>query len=609
MTSLPDLAFDFSRKGTAPRLRHAGAGLKSVADKMLPLPLPGFNPGARRALFIGAQWIAVYHWEGNDVGPPSLFDAGEDGRRRFRRYLAETPDLPFYALVDLADEEYRRETIPRLARRDRRALLKRKAARLFKDASYWRYEVTGRETGGAGHDRVLLSALANPSVLRQWLALLEEAKTPLAGICSLPLFTQTLLQSGAGRDDGQRLLVSLQSVSGLRQTLFVNGEFRFSRLARPPEADPASFAPFIREEVEKIRRYLNSQRPLAAGEPLHIHFLLAGKLLRELQSGYARQESVSYHFCDLDELAAESVSRAKTYFRMLPHKKEIRREHALRHSAPPVRPSGLRRDDDCPESAARGPDSSPFSDRYFMQQLLRTRPRNGYAAPAERRYFHLRRLRAALAVAAIALLLGSAGWGGLNFLGGMAFKRRSDVAQEQAHGYAAQYEQARKRLPETPVEPADLAAAVRIADSLARYKSSPIDVVAALSRSLDGFPAIQVSKLAWAAVNDPETAFDDAPPRAGIRVALDGSRAAGARYHAALLEGRIEPFNGNFRAAMETVERFAEDLRAREGVRAVTIVALPLDTSSGADLQGNTQSLQRRAQFTLRVILERAHET
>ena len=580
MTSLPDLAFDFSRKGTAPRLRHAVAGLKSVADKMLPLPLPGFNPGARRALFIGAQRIAVYHWEGNDVGPPSLFDAGEDGRRSFRRYLAETPDLPFYALVDLADEEYRRETIPRLARRDRRALLKRKAARLFKDASYWRYEVTGRETGGAGGDRVLLSALANPSVLRQWLALLEEAKTPLAGVCSLPLFTQTLLQSGAGRDDGQRLLVSLQSVSGLRQTLFVNGEFRFSRLARPPEADPASFAPFIREEVEKIRRYLNSQRPLAAGEPLHIHFLLAGKLLRELQSGYARQESVSYHFCDLDEPAAGPVSGA-----------------------------GLRRDDDCPESAARGPDSSPFSDRYFTQQLLRTRPRNGYAAPAERRYFHLRRLRAALAVGAIALLLGSAGWGGLNFLGGMAFKGRSDAAQEQAHGYAAQYEQARKRLPETPVEPADLAAAVRIADGLARYKSSPIDTVAALSRSLDGFPAIQVSKLAWAAVNDPEAAFDNAPPRAGIRVALDGSRAAGARYHATLLEGRVEPFNGNFRAAMETVEQFAEDLRAREGVRAVTIVALPLDTSSGADLQGNTQSRQRRAEFTLRVILERAHET
>ena len=565
MISLPDWASDFGRKGAD--FKHAPACCKrgSAPGNLLSAAAAGCSLGARRALFIGAQRAAVYHWEGNEVGPSILFDAGEEGRRSFRRYLAETPDVPFYALVDVADEEYRPETIPRVARRDRRALLKRKAARLFKDASYWHYQVTGREAGGAGHDRVLLCALANPSVLRQWLALLDEAKTPLAGVCSLPLFTQTLLESIAGRDDGQRLLVSLQSLSGLRQTLLVNGEFRFSRLARPPAADPASLAPFIREEVEKIRRYLHSQRPLAAGEPLHIHFLLAGKLLRALQSGYAQQESVEYHFCDLDELP--------------------------------------------PGAAARRPDPSPFSDCYFMQQLLRTRPRNGYAGAAEKRYFHLRRLRAALAAAAAALLLGSAGWGGLNLLGGMAYKRQSDAARRQAQGYAAQYELARKRLPETPVEPADLAAAVRIADSLARHKSSPIDMVSALSRSLDGFPAIQVSKLAWAAVNDPETAFDNAPPRADIRVALDNPRAAAARYHAALLEGRIEPFNGDFREAMETVERFAEDLRARQGVRAATIAALPLDTSSGADLQGNTRSLQRRAEFTLRVVLENGHET
>ena len=90
-------------------------------------------------------------------------------------------------------------------------------------------------------------------------------------------------------------------------------------------------------------------------------------------------------------------------------------------------------------------------------------------------------------------------------------------------------------------------------------------------------------------------------------MALDvaGAGSAPAVYDVALLEGRIEPFNGNFREAMSTVKRLAEDLRDRENVHDVRIVSLPLDISSGAALQGNIQSLQQRAEFTLRVVAER----
>ena len=529
---------------------------------MISLPTSGFNFGARRALFISTQQVAVYQWEDNDCGHSSVFDAGEEGRQNFRRYLAETADIPFYVLVDVFDEEYRQDTIPHVSRRDRQALLKRKAGRLFKDTSYCFYKVTGRETGGRRNDRVLLTALANPAVIKQWVALLGEAKAPLAGICSLPHFTGQLLKPMAGRSDGRRLLVSMQSISGLRQTYFDNGEFQFSRLVQLPRAETASYFPFIRDEVEKIQRYLNSQRLLTSEEPLHVHFLLAGALLQELKSAYAQQESVMCHFCDLNELLAESGSRKTA--------------------------------------------STPFSDLYFMRQLLKIRPGNCYSGAAERRYFSLLQLRTSVTIAGIVLSVVSLAWSGLNFLGGIAYKRQSDAAQEQIHKYAAKYELARKRLPETPVEPLELKAAVRIADSLALYKSSPSDMVSVLSASLNRFPSVQLSKLAWAAADNPGTTLNSAPVRADIRVALDisGAGAAGTIYHVALLEGRIEPFNGNFREAMVAINRFAEDLRAREAVHDASIVSLPLDVSSGADLQGNTQSLQSRAEFTLRVVLE-----
>ena len=209
----------------------------------------------------------------------------------------------------------------------------------------------------------LLSALANPGVVRQWVAILDEARAPLAGICSLPLFSGQLLKVIAGRDDGCRLLVSMQGVSGLRQTCFDNGDLRFSRLVQTSRAEHGSYPEIIRDEVEKVLRYLDSRRPDISGETLHVHFLFSGDLLRELKPVLKQQDSVRYHFCDL-----------------VPN---------------------------------------PFSDAYFMQQLLRLRPGNVYAGAAERRWFFLGRLRAGVAAAGFTMLLCSAGWSALNVYGGV----------------------------------------------------------------------------------------------------------------------------------------------------------------------------------------------
>ena len=520
----------------------------------------GFKPGARRALFIGPRQAAVFHRENNGINRTAVFEAGDEGRRKFRHYLDETPGIPMYVLVDLVDEEYRRDTIPHVSRRDRRALLKRKAGRYFRDNPYCFYKVTGRESGGRRNDTVLISSLTDAAVVRQWLALAEETGTPVAGICSLPIFTGQLLAAISNRSDGRRLLVSLQSISGLRQTYFDNGEFQFSRLVQAPRSEPDSRLQFIRAEVEKVQRYLNSQRPVAAGRPLHIHFLMAGDLLRELETAYVHQEFASYNFCNLDELLQEPGSCKHT--------------------------------------------STPFSDLFIMQRFLRARPGNCYASAAETRYFSLRRLRILAGVTGIMLLLGSTGWSGPNFLAGVAFKWQGDAAQEQAQVIAGNYELARQRLPETPVEASDLKTVVWIADSLARYKASPIELVRLLSHSLDRFPAVQLSSLAWVVAGDPGVIPGRVPVDSGLPVALDvsGAGAAPEVYHVALLEGRIEPFGGNYREAMNTVEQLAEDLRARATVRDVSIVSMPLDLSSGAALQGSTKSLQQRAEFTLKVV-------
>lgn len=529
---------------------------------MISLPGLAYKPGARRVLLVGAGQAVLYHWEDNAAALQTVFTAGEQGRERFRQYLLQRPDTPFYLLLDMADEEYRQETIPHVSRRDRQALLERKAARLLKDSSWYCYRKTGREDTGRRDDRVLLIALANPGLLRQWLALLDETMTPLAGICSLPLFSGRLLGEVAGRGDGRRLLVSLHRVSGLRQTCFDNGEFHFSRLAPLPVNTLESYPALIRDEVEKVRRYLNSRQPVTPAQPLHIHFLLAGDLLQELQAGLAEQESVHYHFFDL-----------------------------------------------VPVDGPRDPAQIPFSDRYFVQQLFRQRPGNDYASAADRRWFFLRRLRAGVAAAGCALLIGSVCWSALTCFNGMALKRKTDAAREQTAKYAAEYEQARARLPQTPVAAAELKQAVMIAGRLVRYRTTPLAMVSVLSHSLSRFPAVHLGKLKWMAAGHQEMTHRDTPAQAAPQLVAEVPGAAEAARQAAVLHARIEPFNGNLREAMDLVDRFAEDLRARERVRSVSVLTMPLDVSSGAALQGNTQAVRHEAGFSLRVVLEQAGET
>ena len=86
--------------------------------------------------------------------------------------------------------------------------------------------------------------------------------------------------------------------------------------------------------------------------------------------------------------------------------------------------------------------------------------------------------------------------------------------------------------------------------------------------------------------------------------AADEASADGPRYRQSLtLEARIEPFAGDYRAAILRVREFARALRALAPVRAVEIEALPLDLSPEAVLQGSGGGPAGAAPFVLKALL------
>ncbi|MCH8080307.1 MAG: hypothetical protein IIA06_11130 [Proteobacteria bacterium] len=526
-----------------------------------------FSSSTRRALLVSSDKLAVYHWVNNNLGSSYLFDGSPEGFEYFGHYLDEVPNDPVYVLLDTAGEEYRLDTIPHVFGADRRATIERKQDRMFRGTPYRYAEVQGREKKGRRDDNVMFSAVTNPDTIQLWLKILEEHKVPVAGVVSVPL----LLQNNADvipDMSGNALVFSLQSMSGLRQSFFKDKLLKFSRLVKVPRYGTEPYAPIITEELVKVRRYLQGTQLLDQDRPLDIHFLGNKELLDELGKTHVNSAMVRYHMLDVEALG-------KSY-----------------GSTDQIR--------------------TPFSDKHLVYQLLKNKSKNYYAPNKDIRYFQMRQINKALKVASLLFMLTGFIWGGLNVLEGYTYRQQHISDSKKADFYNVRYEVAQERISALPVDPADLKVVVDTIGTLKTYKSEPDDMFRLISKSMDIFPEIQISKIQWAANINPNHKLGagklDSIINEGIQGVLGFSNISDEEtgylyYQIALVNCYLDKFDGDYRKALNTIDQFAGSLRRQDSVHDVSVVSLPLDISSEATLQGSTKEDSSKSNFSVRVVL------
>jgi len=520
---------------------------------LLKLKFDLFN---RRALFLSADKLAVYHWYRGKLGSSYLFDTDREGQKNFIRYIRETPNSPVYIMVDVIEEEFRVDTIPHVFGADRDAVIQRKQSRLFREASYFHTLFQGREEEGRRDDKILFMALTGQDIIKPWVEILEQHKVPLAGIISLPLLIQSFLKY-LPKPSEHMLVVSMQSISGLRQTFFQQQQLKISRLAKLPRYGTASYAPRIFDEVDKIRRYLNSLRLISAEHPLDIYFLANRELLEELKQSQENSAMVRHHLLDIDELASE----------MEIEKKQI----------------------------------TPFSDQIYAYHLLSSALPNAYATVREMRYNKLRKFRHAMNAASLLLVLTGSIYGGFNFMDAITFSQQSESAKNKTQFYTQRYNMARERLPETPVQPAEIKVAVDMLGTLEKYKSTPVEMMRYLGHSLMDFPEIQLQQIEWISSLDPNAKLESGE-NSNSNLNIDAESKADY-YQIATINAQLVPFDGNYRAAIAMVNKFAEVLRQDDLTYDVTILTFPLDVSSEGNLSGDVKKIDKKAEFSLRAVI------
>lgn len=205
-----------------------------------------------------------------------------------------------------------------------------------------------------------------------------------------------------------------------------------------------------------------------------------------------------------------------------------------------------------------------------MAYLAALEPRFHNLAPASfSKSFRLHQIRSGLFAAGGVALVSSVAMAGWNWL-----QVRSDTAQiQQIEASIRQHEslylETLKQLPNVPLSAESLARLVETANRIEAANHTPRHAYETLSKVLDRHPSILLDRLSWESADL-------------------NTRGNTPSAESLILDARIWPFHGNYRDAMDKINRFMQDMRAQPGTSEVTLRSEPVNTASNATLSGTT---------------------
>ena len=404
----------------------------------------------RHLLHLTHAGLAARHWRDGTLGAPVHFAADADGVAAFGTWLARHPRTRLTLLVDLADESFHLETLPRLRGRDRHRLIARRQAQLHLDTPYVAQLTLARDAADPQHERLLFAALSRPAALQPWLHAVGQTGSVLTGVHSAAALGPALLPPPA--PPARALLVTL-GPAGLRLTCLDHGRLRFSRLVPGLTPGTDNLWAACHDEVQRTAHYLAGQRILARG--------------------------------------------AATPVLILAHPDQ----HAAIRAACPDSPDLCFTAVDLPALATRRGLRSPPADSDSLPLLLHlaatTRRQPDFAAPADRRRRSPVRPDSAIGIAAAALLSASLVLAANDFIDTRRLHRQADSIRAETRAEAERSTALAAAIPALPV-PADVLRAdiARLA-ALQRFSAGPTPFFHQLAAILERQPELRLQQLDW----------------------------------------------------------------------------------------------------------------
>lgn len=251
----------------------------------------------RYLLYLTERHLSVRQWRSGHIGNPQHFSHDTEGYIEFGDYIKRHRKNSYFMVINIADELFQIETIPRLGGEDRKAVIQRKLLQFFFNAPLSTSLCLEIKTSPRPNEQVLLTALMDHSLITPWLRALDTSSIGLRGIQSLPFLTAALLKK-IGISTQQCLVLSHQDLS-FRQSFLMDGRIHFSRLtALPEDQDTTILVNIFALETERLLHYLRSKQLLTENSPVTAYVFASCRFFQSLQERFAGIEKI--HLVPLD---------------------------------------------------------------------------------------------------------------------------------------------------------------------------------------------------------------------------------------------------------------------------------------------------------------------
>jgi len=513
-------------------------------------------------LSISAKQVSAARWRGNGFAACTVFANDDNGLIAFKDYLASISNHTVYVMVDATGEDYRLELLPSSFGSDRAEMIGRKLKQHYRNNPYCGAWLQERDSGKRRDGRYLFCALTTPDLIEPWVQAILGRELPIAGIYLLPTAGQTLIEKLQLKQPNL-LVVSLHS-SGMRLTYFRNQKLRISRLAQLDSSGQQAIKN-LAEEISNTRLYLHGSRVLTLDEHLTVLVIDSEDTLPELVQTIAR---------DNPNVECRRLGRV-----------EIIEKLGISATA-----------------------LTSSIDALYLHLLGLRAPANNLAPASVITGYRQQRAQRAVYALAGASALTAIAWCAINTLQIIYTHGKTEDAARETVRQQTQYQEVTRQFPAAPTSAENLKRAVEIAQKIGGTMRTPETMTTVVSQALELNPAIVLKTFGWKyGTTDITAGAEGANPSSANTPSSPTT--AGLRHQSGLIEGEVRPFRGDYRTAIETINRFVESLSQQPEVATVKIVHLPLNISPDLALSGNTANSGTReqagkAEFKLLVVLK-----
>ncbi len=534
------------------------------------------------------QLLAGVWHAGKLQGCQSFFNH-EDGFAAFVEFMQSHQSVPVYLMVDAVEEDYRLESLPHTTGSAKRELINRKLNQFYRGLDYRTAHFISRDKDKRKDDNYLFAALNNDEFMKGWIAALQQLDAQLVGIYLLPMLSRLLVRQL--KLTGSNILLCEKLSSGLRQSYFHNGYLSMSRLVPNVPDDASKLAYFYLVETEKTRLYLMSKRFISLDTRMQLVLVSVDGETQSISQAISQEQGMDCLNINLTEMLKNLD---------LPLG-QLRQQPELLHMQ--LLADGNLVDNLAPEKLTKS---------YRFKQLSQ-------------------------AIKLASLLIGITGVSAAAWmlLQGLSHQSAYEQALQDTVLQEYRYREAARNFPVTAIDAGNLQIAVELDKKIADYPKSPRRMMQVLSAALappaqgtlnkdtlnkdmpvQALDNVQLNRLRWMFSEDINVKDDDklmplpqssATP-SQVNNSAPISAQPGALHEIGFVTAEIIGFNGDYRAAINTVNRYVTNLQSDQRVAAVEVLQEPVNVSSYVDLKGSTADeqsmLKQSAHFKLKVILK-----